>query len=176
MFFAVSGRDQLYWTFPFNASYLVVLGADCFMPTGAIFVSRMAFPGEQSVAAALFQTLLQLGASFGLTLTTVIATATTERATAAGKEHVDALLEGFHASFWLSAALCFTALLLALVTLRGIGIVSQVTRETFKKRADKEEVVGAGPGVEEKAESSEVKESAEEPQPVPLLNEQSEKS
>jgi len=53
-----------------------------------------------------------------------------DRATAKGKEHVEALLIGFQASFWLSAALCFTAMLLAAATLHGIGIVTQEKKAT----------------------------------------------
>jgi hypothetical protein len=60
-----------------------------------------------------------------LTLTSVIATATTDRSRA--PDRVDAHLQGLQASFWLSAALCYTALLLAGATLHGIGIVSGVS-------------------------------------------------
>lgn len=97
------------------------------MPTGSIFVSRLALPEEQSVAGALFQTLLQLGGAFGLTLTAVIGTAVQKKAEREpGMDRIDALLRGQHASFWLCAALSFTALVLAAVTLHGIGVVANV--------------------------------------------------
>ncbi|GMK57862.1 hypothetical protein CspeluHIS016_0406960 [Cutaneotrichosporon spelunceum] len=123
IFLAVSKRDQLYWTFPFNAMWLMVLGVDFMMATGAAFVSRFALPQEQSVAGALFQTLAQLGGALGLALTSVIATTQRQKALAKGIEYVDALHKGLSASFWLSAALNFTVCLIALVILRGLGIV-----------------------------------------------------
>lgn len=126
------------------------------MPTGAIFVSRLALPEEQSVAAALFQTLLQLGGSFGLTLTSVIATAYQNKALARGVEEVDALLEGLHASFWLSAACAFTALALAAATLHGIGIVSQVGQDGKAPSKDKTVDAENGSVVDEEGEAVEV--------------------
>ncbi|KAL1407970.1 hypothetical protein Q8F55_004767 [Vanrija albida] len=142
-FLAVSGRDTLYWTFPFNAMYLVVIGADFLVPTGSIFVSLMALPQEQSVAGALFQTLLQLGGSFGLTLTSVIATTYSNKSRERGDDEIDAILHGLQASFWLSAALAFTAFFIALLALRGIGVVSNIAQ-----RKNKEEAVEPAPPLE----------------------------
>ncbi|TXT04304.1 hypothetical protein VHUM_04191 [Vanrija humicola] len=137
-FLAVSGRDTNYWTFPFNAMYLVVIGADFLVPTGSIFVSLMALPHEQSVAGALFQTLLQLGGSFGLTLTSVMATTYSKKSRERGDDEIDSILHGLQASFWLAAALAFTAFIIALIFLRGIGIVSQIAQRKNKEAANGE--------------------------------------
>ncbi|BEJ12831.1 hypothetical protein CspHIS471_0300050 [Cutaneotrichosporon sp. HIS471] len=123
VFLAVSKRDQLYWTFPFNGMWLMILGVDFLMATGAAFVSRFALPQEQSVAGALFQTLVQLGGALGLALTSVIATSERQKALDKGMDYIDALHKGLSASFWLSAALNFTVCIIALIILRGLGIV-----------------------------------------------------
>lgn len=50
VFFAISPRDAIYWGLPFNAMWMVVLGADFLMAVGSVFVSTLALPEEQSVA------------------------------------------------------------------------------------------------------------------------------
>ena len=115
------------------------------MATATLFVSTLADPGEQSVAGggfrhrclklmrkaqaltatALFQTLLQVGATLGLSLTTTIATAYTHKASAAGEADIEALDAGFKAAFRLSAGIVFVALVIAVVMLRGLGIINR---------------------------------------------------
>ncbi|KAL1411290.1 hypothetical protein Q8F55_002241 [Vanrija albida] len=138
IFLAVSSRNQLYWTFPFNAMYLWVVGADFILPTGSIFVSRMALPQEQSVGGALWQTILQLGGSFGLTFTSVAATSVREKWQARGLDHVDAIHRGLQAAFWLSSALSLLALVIAAASLHGIGLVSQAGEKQVGDRPVKE--------------------------------------
>lgn len=151
IFLAVSSRNQLYWTFPFNAMYLWVVGADFILPTGSIFVSRMALPQEQSVGGALWQTILQLGGSFGLTFTSVAATSVREKWISRGLDHVDALHRGLQAAFWLSSALSLLALVIAASTLHGIGLVSQAGE---KQVGDKPVKESREAGEAEKAEKA----------------------
>ena len=98
------------------------------MATGSIFVAALALPEEQSVAGAVFQTLVQLGGSFGLAFTTVVNQAISSKSTEQGKSADVARLDGLHAAFWLGAACSFAALILALVMLRGMGAIGK-----FKK-------------------------------------------
>jgi hypothetical protein len=51
---------------------LSVCGADFVFSTGTLFVAKVALPGEQSLAGALFLTMTQLGTSFGLTVSTIV--------------------------------------------------------------------------------------------------------
>ena len=125
--YGTAPADVSYWAQPFNAMWSLVLGADFLMATGALFVSRLSLPGEQSVAGALFQTLIQLGGAFGLAITTVIATAYENKALSQGKQAIPALLEGLHAAFWLSAGISFLALAVAIVALRGMGTIGKGT-------------------------------------------------
>jgi hypothetical protein len=104
------------------------------MATGSIFVSVLALPEEQSVAGAVFQTLIQLGGSFGLAFTTLINTAISTKSTQQGKSADVARLDGLHAAFWLGAGCSFASLILAMVMLRGMGAIGK-----FRKNANKAE-------------------------------------
>ncbi|ORY33741.1 efflux protein [Naematelia encephala] len=123
--FAVAPADTIYWRYPFNGMWLSVMGADFLMATGMIFVAALSLHDEQSVAGALFQTLVQIGGSFGLSLTTVISDSYQSKALNAGKSSVDAELQGIHAAFWLGAGCSFGALIIAAVMLRGMGTIGR---------------------------------------------------
>lgn len=119
------------------------------MATGSIFVSALALAEEQSVAGALFQTLVQIGGSFGLSLTTVIADAYNTKALNAGKSAILSELDGLRAAFWLGAGCSFSAMILAMVSLRGMGSIGKGI-----KKGKKEEVVTVdnGNGIERSGE------------------------
>lgn len=106
------------------------------MATSLIFVAALALPDEQSVAGALFQTLIQLGGSFGLAVTSVISNVQNQKALMAGKDEIEARLTGLHAAFWLGAAMSFTALVIALIALKGMGTIGKGA-----KRGDRKSVV-----------------------------------
>ncbi|KAK8869878.1 hypothetical protein IAR55_000446 [Kwoniella newhampshirensis] len=130
---AISGVDTGYWGAPFCSMWLAVMGADFLMATGLIFVSALALPDEQSVAGALFQTLLQLGGSFGLAVTSVISDVQQTKARQSGKVGPEAQIVGIHAAFWLGSAMCFTALLVAMVSLRGMGTIGRGVKRSGGK-------------------------------------------
>lgn len=121
VFFAISPADVYYWGLQFNAMWLAVLGADFLMAVGSIFVSTLALPSEQSVAGALFQTLVQLGGALGLAFVAVVQTSIQRKALDRGVEPVAALLQGLHGSFWFAAGTSFAAMLIAAVVLRKMG-------------------------------------------------------
>ncbi|WVQ98642.1 hypothetical protein IAU59_005773 [Kwoniella sp. CBS 9459] len=123
--FALSYKDTSYWRLPFNGMWLSVMGADFLMATGLIFVAALSLPDEHSVAGALFQTLMQLGGSFGLAITSVISNSQRQKALDQGLQAIDAMVKGLHAAFWLGAATSFLALLIALVALRGMGTIGK---------------------------------------------------
>ncbi|KAL1410774.1 hypothetical protein Q8F55_001716 [Vanrija albida] len=118
---AVCKPESIYWAEAFNAMWLGVLGADFLMAVGSIFVSTLALPEEQSVAGALFQTMVQLGGAVGLAFASVIATNLQSKHLDKGKSAFDSLVYGLHGAFWFAAATCFAALLIAAVMLRGLG-------------------------------------------------------
>ncbi|WRT67058.1 uncharacterized protein IL334_004024 [Kwoniella shivajii] len=129
MCFAISEKDTNYWKLPFQGMWLSSAGADFVFAPGMIFVSLLALPDEQSVAGALFQTLLRLGGSFGLAITSVIADVERNKAYSRGEERIQGYLKGLHAAFWLSAAMSFTGLIVGLVALRGLGILGKAKKD-----------------------------------------------
>ncbi len=72
IFFAVIKADASYWATGFPSAILCVFGADFVFSAGTIFIAKVSLPHEQSVAGALFQTMTQLGTSFGLAITTIV--------------------------------------------------------------------------------------------------------
>lgn len=57
LLFALIVPSAPYWAFGFPAAIVVVFGADLVQPTGALFIAKVSFQNEQSMAQALFQTL-----------------------------------------------------------------------------------------------------------------------
>lgn len=55
----------------FPAAITCVLGADFAFACGTLFIAKIARPSEQSVAGAIFQTIVALGTSVGLSITNV---------------------------------------------------------------------------------------------------------
>jgi len=72
VFFAVVRPSQTYWAYGLPSAILSVFGADFVFSAGTLFIAKVALPHEQSVAGALFQTMTQLGTSFGLAITTLV--------------------------------------------------------------------------------------------------------
>jgi len=92
---------------------------------------RVLSPCALRSRAALFQTLVQLGGSFGLALTTVISATYQNKALHAGEDKTSAQLNGLHAAFWLAAGCSFAALVVALIALRGMGTIGKTkTQQT----------------------------------------------
>lgn len=143
IFFAIAPRDAYYWRLPFNAMWLTVLGADFLMAVGSIFVSTLALPEEQSVAGALFQTLVQLGGALGLAFVSVVQTSLQHKALANGADPVDALLKGLHGAFWFAAGASFTAFAIAAVVLRDMGKPGTPNRKAASTRTTDSEATAA---------------------------------
>ncbi|WWD01488.1 hypothetical protein V866_008432 [Kwoniella sp. B9012] len=122
MCFAISEKDTNYWKLPFHGTWLIVFGVDLFLPTGLIFVSHFSLPDEYSVASGLFQTLLRLGSSIGLALTSIMFDSQYKISLSEGRNQEEAYLEGIQTSFWLSAAGCWFGVIVAVIALRGLGV------------------------------------------------------
>jgi hypothetical protein len=142
-----------------------------------LFVSHFSDPSEQSVAGgesaprlshrdiqlsdvipveadpslvALFQTMLQLGGAFGLAITAVINTSYRDKALDRGVERVAATLTGLHSAFWLAAGCSFSALILAMVALRGMGTIGRGSKGS--KEAERVEQREVGVDAEEEVD------------------------
>lgn len=151
VFFAISPANAYYWRLPFNAMWMAVLGADFLMAVGSIFVSTLALPSEQSVAGALFQTLVQLGGALGLAFVGVVQTSLQRKAEARGVEPVAALLEGLHGSFWFAAGASFASMLIAAIVLKKMGRYGQKKKSVAGSEGSEgsEAAVSVSDGAEE---------------------------
>lgn len=109
--------------------WMVVTGADFLMAVGSVFVSTLALPEEQSVAGAVFQTLVQLGGALGLAFVGVVQSSVMRREAAKGADYITSLLKGLHGAFWFGAGTSFAALIIAVVVLRGMGTYGGKTKK-----------------------------------------------
>lgn len=71
LIFALIDPDAPYWQYGFPAAVISVFGADFTFACGTLFIAKIALPHEQSVAAAIYQTVVSFGISVGLSITTV---------------------------------------------------------------------------------------------------------
>nr|XP_019002518.1 uncharacterized protein I203_05001 [Kwoniella mangroviensis CBS 8507]OCF65979.1 hypothetical protein I203_05001 [Kwoniella mangroviensis CBS 8507] len=138
MCFAISEKDTNYWKLPFHGTWLIVFGVDIFLPTGLIFVSHFSLQDEYSVASGLFQTLLRLGSSIGLALTSIIFDSQYKISLSDGSNQEEAYLKGIQSSFWLSAAGCWIGMFVAVIALRGLGVFGKDQDQSGIKTRDVE--------------------------------------
>ncbi|KAI4527062.1 MFS general substrate transporter [Schizophyllum commune Loenen D] len=147
-----------YWAFGFPASICCVFGADFVFSGGTLFVAKLSEGHEQSVSGALFQTMIQLGTSMGIAVSTVVydrvlASRASALGTTLNSEHSNAprpaQLDAYHAAQWTAFAFGALAAVLALVFLRGVGVVGHKKAKAGLERAEAgHERARAGAGLE----------------------------
>lgn len=62
--FAVIDPKATYWAFGFPATIISVMGVDFVFTSGTLYVAKISLPHEQSLSAALFQTMTQVRIGF----------------------------------------------------------------------------------------------------------------
>ncbi|KAL0949948.1 hypothetical protein HGRIS_009972 [Hohenbuehelia grisea] len=72
LLFATIIPSASYWAFGFPAASLVAVGTEFTFSSGTLFIAGTSLPHEQSVGGALFQTMIHLGTTMGVTITTVV--------------------------------------------------------------------------------------------------------
>ncbi|KAI9569193.1 major facilitator superfamily domain-containing protein, partial [Boletus coccyginus] len=126
--FALIDPSATYWVFSFSSTVLVVIGTDLVHLAGASFTAEITKPGEQN----LFLNMGQIGAAFGLVVSTIVFNSVVNRQSAelgivanATESNLPTLVElqGYRAAQWTGAGFSFLAALLAVIFLRGIGTV-----------------------------------------------------
>ncbi|KAJ8501416.1 hypothetical protein ONZ45_g12147 [Pleurotus djamor] len=132
LLFAVINPATTYWAFGFPAAVFSVWGADFVFSSGTLFVAKTVAPHEQSLAGALMQTMTQLGTTLGVPVTTIVFNRVVEQKSRAMRWRLNstgsnaprpALLEGYKAAQWCAFGFGALAVLLALISLPGVGIV-----------------------------------------------------
>ncbi|KAF8992537.1 major facilitator superfamily domain-containing protein [Cyathus striatus] len=117
LLFAVIKENTTYWAFGFPSITISVIGADFVFAAGTLFIAKVALPHEQSVAGALFQTMTQLGTAVGITVSTVVFNRVTI------KNGGVMVLASYQAAQWTCFAFGCIAIILALLSFRGVGVV-----------------------------------------------------
>jgi EmrB/QacA subfamily drug resistance transporter len=102
----------------FPAAALLGVGAGlCFPPLMMLAMSGVA-PSDAGLASGLVNTTAQVGGAIGLAVLSTVSTGRTATLRAAGHDTLASLTGGYHAAFWIAAALIGAAVVTALITLR----------------------------------------------------------
>ncbi|KXN82110.1 hypothetical protein AN958_03164, partial [Leucoagaricus sp. SymC.cos] len=117
LLFALINPERTYWAFGFPSTILSVLGVDFVFSAGTLYIAKISLPHEQSLAAALFQTMVQLGTSLGVTISTVVFNRVSSNLTE-GEDNLSA----YKAAQWTTTAFGVFSTLLALLVFRGVGV------------------------------------------------------
>lgn len=150
--FALIDPSVTYWAFGFPSTVLIVFGADFVYASGTIFIAKTSLPHEHSVAAALFQTMTQIGTAFGLTISTIVFNTVVNKESAklgvtvnssGTNAPMSAQLTGYQDAQWTSAAFALMAALLAALFLRSVGIVGH---NRVIRHVDSDQTMAVQPG------------------------------
>ncbi|KAJ8093347.1 hypothetical protein PM082_020204 [Marasmius tenuissimus] len=131
LLFALIQPEAPYWAYGFPAAILSVFGADFVFTAGTMFIAKISLPHEQSVAGGVLQCMMQLGTSLGITVSTVVFDHVRIRVYHEPPPRPghgppkSAPLGAYHAAMWTTFAFGAVASLLAIVFLRGVGVVGQ---------------------------------------------------
>ncbi|KZP33385.1 MFS general substrate transporter [Athelia psychrophila] len=142
LLFALIDPSSPYWAFGFPAAVVSVIGADFVYASGTIFVANISLPHEQSLAGALFGTMVQIGTGFGLTISTIVF----NRVVARHEDFDKPPLDGYKAAQWTAFGFAILSSVLAAVFLRGVGIVGHSEKSgggDERHEQDKEQGVAA---------------------------------
>ncbi|TRM55647.1 major facilitator superfamily domain-containing protein [Schizophyllum amplum] len=151
LLFAVIDPNATYWAFGFPAAITSVFGADFVFAGGSIFIAKLSRPHEQSVSGGLYNTMIQLGTSIGIAVSTVVYDNVQEMSTNKGRAPREAELDAYHAASWTAFAFGILASLLAVVFLRGVGVVGHKENKTEEEKdEERTAVISTGDGVRDK--------------------------
>ncbi|PPQ72095.1 hypothetical protein CVT26_006873 [Gymnopilus dilepis] len=133
LLFAIVDPKKPYWAYEFNATYIAIMGADFVFSSGTLFIAKFALPHEQSMAAALFNTMTQLGTAVGVTVSTVVYNSVSKRL-ATDQDG----LKAYHAAQWTAFAFGVIATVLGVSFFYGVGVVGFRAQDTSSSTADEE--------------------------------------
>ncbi|KAF8810246.1 MFS general substrate transporter [Phlegmacium glaucopus] len=118
LLFNLSQPSMTYWPLEFPAIWLSVIAVDIIFSAGTLFIAKFALPHEQSMAGALFNTMIQLGTTFGITLSTFVFDSVTN------SRSPDAdMIVSYRYATWTSGAFYIIAFIIGIVSFRGVGAV-----------------------------------------------------
>jgi EmrB/QacA subfamily drug resistance transporter len=134
---AVAPVHASYLTDVFPAAVLLGVGAGlCFPPLMTLAMSGVA-PSDAGLASGLVNTTGQVGGAIGLAVLSTVSAGRVTTLRASGHDALDSLTGGYHAAFWMAAALIGVALGTALITLRAPREVGPVEVSAGVARNDR---------------------------------------
>ncbi|KZO95200.1 efflux transporter [Calocera viscosa TUFC12733] len=175
LLFAVINTSSPYWAFGFPAAVVSVFGADFIFASSTLYGAKIARHHEQSLAGGIFNTVTQTGTAFGMTITTIVYDTVVRSQSA--KEGVvlnadgtnaslSAQLRGLRSAQWTSFGFAMAALAVAVVTLRGMGIIGGSAKKVPSPEDPAPKDLEAFTGATEKADHAGAsRNSAELPAP-----------
>ncbi|KAJ7248864.1 major facilitator superfamily [Mycena haematopus] len=108
---------------------ILLAGADLIYPAGTLQVSSAFNNDSKSLAGGIFTVATRLGASLGMAVTSAISTTLSKNFQSAHPElsssDPQVLMVGFRAAAWSLFAAAMVSFAIALIGLRGIGIIGQ---------------------------------------------------
>jgi Na+/melibiose symporter-like transporter len=122
---ALMQPDWNYWPAGFFIVFLAPMGVDSLYTVSNLLISSMFPKKTQALAGGVFNTLSQIGQSFGIALLAAISNNVKNGSGDKDKDAKAALLQGYSASSWFFFALCATSLLMSVFGLRRIGKVGK---------------------------------------------------
>lgn len=109
-----------YWTYGFWATAISPVAVDVLFPVSNLVITAAFDDKMHGVAGGVLNTILNVGQSFGLSISAVIAQSVITRTQQIGD---DALMEGYRVVFWVCFGGSLLAVFIAGVGLRSIGKV-----------------------------------------------------
>lgn len=123
-----------YWAFAFPGMLISPCGIDTFFTVSNLVITGIFAKKDQGLAGGVFQTVAQIGKSFGLAIAAVIANSVTMKEAKGTSSHgaVDAagytplqLMVGYRAAFWFCFALNAAMIPVVVWGLRKVGKVGE---------------------------------------------------
>ena len=112
-----------YWTTAFLANCFNPTGADSLFTIANLLITSV-FPAKtQALAGGVFNTISQIGKSVGLATVAIIAASVTKESHYKDKTSPEALLTGYHATFWFCFGLVGLTISISAWGLRRVGMV-----------------------------------------------------
>ncbi|KAJ6606046.1 major facilitator superfamily-domain-containing protein [Mycena vulgaris] len=146
LLFALLDIHASYWKMSFWVMALLA-GADMVYPVGTLQVSSAFDDDSQALAGGIFTVATRLGTSIGVAVTSSIATAVSSKYHSShltlSPNSPEVIMVGLRAAGWTLAAAGAISFVIALVGLRGIGIVGQIKKPEEEKQESKSDIVPA---------------------------------
>lgn len=108
-----------YWANAFLAQLLMPISADVLFTVGLLIITDVFPEDKQALAGGVFNVAAQFGTSFGLAMMQVVSTLVTKEHE--GTSPVQALMEGYRASFWTMFGLMIACAVVGWLGLRKKG-------------------------------------------------------